>query len=89
MMELLDFAKEFEGAKAGIKATGKEIAVKVVPATLDNFSNCLTEKPIGLHFTGHGIINNAATLGDKAYDYKGHGNCLVFENEDGSAHFIT
>ena len=26
MMELLDFAKEFEGAKAGIKATGKEIA---------------------------------------------------------------
>ena len=88
-MDLLDFSKEFEGAKAGIKETQNAIRVEVVPATLERFTNCLTEKPIGLHFTGHGIRNNTAALGQNATEFKNEGNCLVFEKDDGSAHFIS
>lgn len=89
MMDLLDFSKEFEGAKAGIKETGNSIKVQVVPATLERFTNCLTEKPIGLHFTGHGIQNRTEDIGLNAMDLRREGNCLVFEQEDGSAHFIS
>ena len=89
MMDLLDFSKEFEGAKAGIKETGNAIKVEVVPATLERFTNCLTEKPIGLHFTGHGIVNSSEEIGLNAMDLRREGNCLVFEKDDGSAHFVS
>lgn len=59
----LDFAKEFEGATQGIEETGNLINVQIVPATLEKFTNCLMQKPIGLHFTGHGMQNNFATIG--------------------------
>ena len=62
-MPQLDFAKEFKGAVQGIEATGNAINVQIVPATLEKFTNCLMQKPIGLHFTGHGVENNAAMLG--------------------------
>ena len=66
-MPLLDFAKEFKGAMQGINETGNEINVNIVPATLEKFTNCLMQKPIGLHFTGHGMENNAETLGQETY----------------------
>ena len=44
---------------------------------------------MGLHFTGHGVENNAATLGSDTFLMQNQGNCLVFEKEDGSAHFVT
>ena len=63
MLPQLDFAKEFKGATQGIEATGNSINVQIVPATLEKFTNCLMQKPIGLHFTGHGVQNSAETLG--------------------------
>ena len=64
---MLDFSKEFRGATQGIEETGNDINVHIVPATLEKFTNCLMQKPIGLHFTGHGVENNAASLGQETY----------------------
>lgn len=66
-MPLLDFAKEFKSAVQTILETGNAIDVQVVPATLEQFTNSLMQKPMGLHFTGHGVENNAATLGQDTF----------------------
>ena len=34
---------------------------------LEKFTNSLMQKPMGLHFTGHGVENNAATLGQDTF----------------------
>jgi hypothetical protein len=48
-----------------------------VRATVEKFISCLTDKPIGLHFSGHGI-----SINDKA-------SKLVFETNDGCAHYLS
>ena len=45
--------------------------------------------PTGLHFSGHGVENVPNQVGLQNYHLKNQGNCLVFETEDCSAHFIT
>ena len=62
-LPLLDFGKEFKGALSGIRETQNAVDVRVLPATLEKFTDILMHKPIGLHFTGHGVENSVATLG--------------------------
>lgn len=35
--------------------------------TLERFQHVLTDSPVGLHFSGHGIKNNFQTLGHDHY----------------------
>lgn len=88
-MTLLDYNKEFQGAIKGLNQTGNAIQVKRVHATLHKFTLCLTENPVGLHFSGHGIENSVKTVGKQNYFLHNQGNCLVFETENGVAHFIS
>ena len=62
-IDLLDYQKEFEGAIDGLKTSKNEIQVKKICATMDNFTLALTENPIGIHFSGHGVKNNTNELG--------------------------
>lgn len=50
-------------------------------ATTENFIMCLVENPIGLHFSGHGIENQRKRCEE--------GNFLVFEDNQGCAHFVS
>jgi hypothetical protein len=72
-MELLDYAKEFHCTIGGLKKAGNAVMVKQMHGTLERFRHVLTDNPVGLHFSGHGL----------------KGNCLVFETNDGLAHYVT
>lgn len=60
----------------GLHNTKNAVQVKQIRATVEKFINVLNEKPIGLHFSGHGIE-------------KREGDCLVFETNEGCSHFIS
>ena len=62
-MDLLDYTKEFESAINGMSKTKNAIRVKKVVATLDNFTSVLTDNPVGLHFSGHGLLNTKLEIG--------------------------
>ena len=58
--------------------TKNAIEVKQIHGTLERFQHALTDNPVGLHFSGHGI--------------SGHGtkqNSLVFETIEGTAHYVS
>ena len=45
---------------------------------------------MGIHFTGHGELNNPYYVGHEiANKYKNQGNFIVFEKENGEAQYIT
>jgi hypothetical protein len=56
---------------------------------MDNFTLALTENPVGIHFSGHGVRNTADQVGMQNLHLKKQGDCLVFETEDSAAHFLT
>jgi hypothetical protein len=42
-----------------------------------------------LHFSGHGIENKLDEIGRENFYMQNEGNCLVFETENGSAHYVS
>jgi len=58
-------------------------------ATLDNLRLCLTENPMALHFSGHGIENSTADFGREAVLMRDEGHFLVFEDEVGCARYVS
>ena len=54
--------------------------------------NALKDNPHGLHFSGHGVLNSVKEMGMQYVhlNKKENGNnCLVFETEEGAAHYVT
>jgi hypothetical protein len=49
----------------------------------------LTENPIALHFSGHGIQNNKENFGKNSAFIKGEGNFLIFEDHEGCAKYLS
>jgi len=49
--------------KDGLRRSGSEIQVKTSCATQENFSLCLANDPVGLHFSGHGVKNVSDEVG--------------------------
>ena len=58
-------------------------------ATSENLSLCLTENPIALHFSGHGVENNKENFGRESAFIKDEGNFLIFEDGEGCAQFMS
>lgn len=75
-MDLLDYQQEFQCTIDGLKNTGNIVHIKQMQGTLTRFIHVLTDKPKGLHFSGHGV------------DDRLQGGYLMFENPDGSAHKV-
>ena len=60
-------------------------------ATPKNLQSCLRDEPVGLHFSGHGYLNEESLYqGDQKgwLKYKGKGDVLIFENENGASEFF-
>ena len=51
-------------------------------ATYQNLVKCLTMGTLSFHFCGHGIKNSKKYGPDQ-------GDILVFENDDGTSHYLT
>ncbi len=81
----IDHEKEFAGVKESFNSTGNLIRYRRIPATLDNLRVSLTENPIALHFSGHGIENNQQNFGKDSIIFRDEGNFLVIEDNEGCA----
>jgi len=57
-------------------------------ATVSNLRSTITDCPIALHFSGHGIENTHANLGQEYALYKNKGNILLLEDENGMADYF-
>ncbi len=56
---------------------------------MDNLRKTLTENPIALHFSGHGIENNKRNFGKDSMKLRDEGNFLIFEDQEGCAQFMS
>lgn len=57
-----------------------------------NLRESLNDNPIGLHFAGHGFVNNEGLYrSDKRgwINNRGKGDVLIFEKEDGASTFYS
>jgi hypothetical protein len=55
-------------------------------ATTSNLERTLTENPVGLHFSGHGYVNDKDFYLGEGREFSAHGekgDILIFENENG------
>ena len=57
-------------------------------ATVSNLRSTITDCPIDLHFSGHGIENNIESLGSDYFLNKDKGNILLLEDEQGMSDYF-
>lgn len=56
-------------------------------ATRENFRSIITDNPVVLHFSGHGIENTAENMGDDYMFNQEKGNILLLENESAMSNY--
>ena len=57
--------------------------------TTDSLQEVLAQKPLGLHFSGHGLLNNLE-MGAEFYEQnKGQGDFLLLENDKGGSELVS
>eukprot|EP00347_Sterkiella_histriomuscorum_P010299 403376838 len=84
----IGFKEEFEGIIEGIESLGIKFRYKYQMATEQHLKECLNLKPIGLHFSGHGLVNQSTSFERdiKAFSRnKNKGDFLLFEQKNGSS----
>eukprot|EP01022_Parablepharisma_sp_SALTPOND_P016261 TRINITY_DN2357_c0_g1_i1.p1 TRINITY_DN2357_c0_g1~~TRINITY_DN2357_c0_g1_i1.p1 ORF type:complete len:1061 (+),score=50.48 TRINITY_DN2357_c0_g1_i1:298-3480(+) len=79
-----DYELEFKLVMKNICDTHRSIKYTKAVATINNFQKCLNDAPTALHFSGHGLTNQAFS-----HDRSKEGDYLVFEDERGKAHYIS
>ena len=57
-------------------------------ATVSNMRNIMTDRPIALHFSGHGIKSTPENIGANFFLNKDKGNILLLENEQGMSDYL-
>ena len=73
-----------------IQEAGTLVRYKKVHATIENFAQVLAQKPVGLHFSGHGIENSKENFGAESVLLRDQGDYfLVLEDKTGAADLIS
>jgi len=88
-MAQLEFNKEFIAIQSSIKETERLIRVKSMQATIENLTLTLSQNPLALHFSGHGIENNKKNFGRNHFLKKDEGDYLLFETESGEGELVS
>lgn len=65
-----------------------EMKYKSEVATVSNMRSVITDGPIALHFSGHGIQNTPENIGSDYFLNKGKGNILLLEDEQGMSQYF-
>jgi hypothetical protein len=65
-----------------------EMKYKLDVATVSNLRSIITDGPIALHFSGHGIENTKENLGIDYFLTKDKGNILLLEDEQGMSDYF-
>ena len=45
--------------------------------------------PLGIHFSGHGLLNTEESVGDYHYEHKGEGDFLLLETDEGDSQLVS
>ena len=56
-MPQLEFKREFKEIQNSIRETKRHLKIRSIQATVENLTYILAQKPLALHFSGHGIEN--------------------------------
>ena len=78
----LNFKRELAEIKESLLQTNRRVRYKAMVATKDNLTNCLTENPLALHFSGHGVQKSPRFA-------KGLENYLIFEDGLGKTEYYS
>ena len=49
----------------------------------------MMRRPLGIHFSGHGILNTFEQVGDYHYLHKDEGDFLLLETEEGDSQLVS
>ncbi|CAI2386420.1 unnamed protein product [Moneuplotes crassus] len=84
----LDYKNEISLIEKVFKNFDKELKYKTEVATINNFRSMIADPPFALHFTGHGVKNDKASLGSDYNLYKEKGDILLLEDENCMADYL-
>ncbi|CDW73918.1 sh2 domain containing protein [Stylonychia lemnae] len=85
MLEDINFKEEFRQIMQGLEVERLQIKYRYQLATVQNLIDCLRQRTIGLHFSGHGLQNRRENFQDQSYFMKirDKGDILIFEEQNG------
>lgn len=84
----LDYLTEINDILKVCSKRKYEMKYKADVATVSNLRSTITDCPIALHFSGHGIENTPENLGAEYALFKTKGNILLLEDEHGMADYF-
>ena len=84
----LDYLTEIDDILKVCSRRKYEMKYKIDVATVSNLRSTITDWPIALHFSGHGIENTSDNLGSEYAIFRGKGNILLLEDEHGMADYF-
>ena len=86
LMPLLNFSKEYDAVITAIDDANYRMTIQKRQCTRKKLLEILQKKPLGMHFSGHGLLNKPDEIGEDLYNtYKGQGDLLLLETEQGSS----
>ncbi|CAI2383628.1 unnamed protein product [Moneuplotes crassus] len=85
---LLDYMSEIRDIESNLQNVNYEIKYNKSVATLKNFNSIISERPVVLHFSGHGIINSIQNMGSEYSFVKNKGNVILLEDEYGMSKYL-
>ena len=85
---LLDYLSEIRFIENNLKNVKFELKYNKNVATPRNFHSIVSDKPIVLHFSGHGVVNDKQSLGAEWAFNKDKGNILLLEDEHGMSEYL-
>jgi hypothetical protein len=84
----LDYNTEIKDIVKVCNRMKYEMKYKTDVATVGNLRSTITDCPIALHFSGHGIENTLESIGNDHFFSRDKGNILLLENETGMADYF-
>ncbi|CAI2382289.1 unnamed protein product [Moneuplotes crassus] len=84
----LDYLTEIQDIVKVCSKMEYEMKYKEEVATVSNMRSIITDGPIALHFSGHGIENTYDNIGSDFYINEDKGNILLLEDEQGKSYYL-
>lgn len=85
---LLDYVNEIKNIEFNLQKVKYPIKYNKAVATQRNFHSIISDRPIVLHFSGHGVVNDAQSMGSDYAFVKDKGDMLLLEDEHGMSSYL-